>query len=232
MSELTKAFTAAVIGMVVVIYLGTAARADECSTTTYASFQTSYPYQVTDVQASGKPVLNGGLTRSCGHWWFDAWGSKDFSGKESFGNEVDLTAAYASTIGSFHYEALVSWWLLPDLGKINDDLVQLQLDVSRPFVLSSATITPYLRVTHLVGLGLYHDTDVGKAGIRFAVPLAAHWSLSGDAGVADDFTNDIVAKRLNASIGYDLGDGLSLNAGVKLADRLKPAFVLGISKQF
>ncbi len=136
-----------VIAVVIAMTLSTTtALAGDCSTTAYANFQTSYPYQVTDVQGSGKPVLNGGVTWTRGNWRFDAFGSKDLSGKERFGNEVDLTAAYASSVmtpvGHVHYEALVSWWLLPDFGKVGDDLVQLQFDAARPFVLFSTTVSP------------------------------------------------------------------------------------------
>lgn len=208
------------------------AHADECSTTAYATFQTSYPYQVTPVEGSLKPVLIGGATESCGKWWFDVSGPKDLSGKETFGNEVDLTAAYDSTASDFHYEALISWWMLPKFGSVRDDLLQMQFEVSRPFALRGMTIEPYVRMTHLQTFGAYANADVAKAGVRIEVPLATRWSLSGDAEVADDFSNGITIRRLNARVAYDMGGGWSANAGVKLADQLKPAYVLGIAKHF
>ncbi len=85
-------------------------------------------------------------------------------------------------------------------------------------------------MTHLVGLGTYRDSDGGKTGVRFTIPLSPRWSLSGDGGVADDFSRAVVAKRFNGRVGFDAGNGFRLSAGVELADRLKPAFVLGISK--
>jgi hypothetical protein len=204
----------------------------DCGTTAYTSFQTSYPYQVTDTEGSTKPVAQTGLTESCGHWWFDAFGSKDLTGTRTFGNEVDLTAAYDGALGQFHYEALASWWLLPHFDHLQDDILQLQLDVSRPFAWNVVTVAPYVRATHLQSFGAYRNAEVGKVGLRVSLPFRTHWSLSADAGVAKNFANGVTAKRLNASASYAFGSGWSVNAGVKLADHLKPAYVIGVTKHF
>lgn len=230
----TKQIVAIIVALVSFIVFGLVdlAHAGECSTTAYSSFQTSYPYQVTDIEGSDKPVVQGGLTKSCGHWWFDAFGSKDLTGKKTFGNEVDLTAAYDGTLGQFHYEALASWWMLPHFGRMQDDILQLQLDVSRPFAWKIVTVAPYVRVTHLQSFGAYHNAEVGKVGVRLSVPFAKRWSLSADAGMAHNFANGVTAARFNPSVSYTFGDGWTGSVGAKLASHLKPAFTIGVSKHF
>ncbi|MBU6323517.1 hypothetical protein KGQ55_02430 [Patescibacteria group bacterium] len=218
------------------LLLGSPARANDCNTTLYAKLGSAYQYQVLRVMGSQKSIAESEVTVSCGNWWFDLWGAKDLTGHQRFGNEVDVTAAYDTSIqtelGTFAIEGYASYGIVPDFRRMKDDLIQLYVDVGRPFSLRSATVTPYVRVIQLVGLGVYPNRVVIRSGTRFAMPLTSRLSFSADVATTSDLREDTVTARFVPAVSLDAGDGWAINADAKIADGLKPEFELGFSKKF
>lgn len=218
-----------------ILVLAFPARAEECSTTIYGKYATAYQYQVLRVMGSEKPILEGGTTVSCGNWWFDLWGAKDIFGHQTFGNEVDITAAYDTSVstglGTFTLEAYASYGAVPEFKRVDDDIIQLYVDVGRPFAFRSATVTPYVRVISVIGLGVYPNRLIIRSGARFSVPLTDHVSFSADVATTSDLHDDTVTKRFVPALTYDAGDGWSFSVDGKFADGLKPEFEIGFAKK-
>lgn len=212
------------------------ARADDCSTTWYEKYGTKYQYQVLRAMGSDKPILESGVTVSCGKWWFDLWSAKDLSGHRTFGNEVDLTAAYDTSLFADAWkvdiELYASYGAVPEFKKVKDDILEFYVDASHSFSVDSITITPYVRPIAIVGLGVYPNRIIIRSGTRFAMPLTDRVSLTADVATTSDFYEHSVTKRFVPAIRYDAGDGWALSVDAKLADHLKPEFEIGFSKTF
>src|SRR6185369_16010287 len=148
---------------------------------------------------SEKPILEGGTTVSCGHWWFDLWGAKDIFGHQTFGNEVDLTAAYDTSfdthLGKFDVELYASYGAVPDFKRVDDDIIQAYVDVGRTFTFRKMTVTPYVRVISVIGLGVYPNRLIIRSGARFTMPLTDRVSFSADVATTSDLHDDTVTKR-------------------------------------
>jgi hypothetical protein len=212
------------------------AHANECSTTTYGSYQSAYPYTLLNATATDKPVLQGGVTLSCNNWWLDVWGSKDLTGHERFGNEVYVTGAYASSLrtslGTFEYEAAVGYDALPDFARTKDDIVEFRLELALPLSFGSITVKPYIRPTGLIGFGVYENTMLIRSGVRFTIPVAQGVSLVGDAFDTQNLTNGNDTRRFYGSVKVNGGNGWSFKVGGKFAEREHSALEIGFSKTF
>lgn len=220
--------------------VATATPALACQTTVYGGLWDDSLLQ--DIKYNvGEPVLQGGVTQTCGHHSFDVWTSFGLSGNNDYGNrgyedELDLTYKFADTyespIGPLNFEASVAYWVLADFGETDDDLIGSYVQVGRPFAVGQATVTPYVRLTQWTGMGIIEDQTLVRPGVGLALPLGGDWSVSSDLSMVDNLTTDDSHFRGTAGISYSLSETTSLSVIGKFAEDADPAFGFTFSRTF
>ena len=219
----------------------TSASAAECNRSAYASVGTAYPIQEAGYLATEKPVLQSGVTLSCGPWSYDLWTSYELSNRSPYGargegDEWDLTIGYADEIqtaaGPIAFELSGSYWALTSLGRMADDIVELYADVGRPFTIGGITIGPFFRVTEWVGLGAFPSSTFVRPGVRIEIPLSSRLTARGDVSRSFDLSDRLAVTHGEAALEYALTDTWSVSVSVQATEGIRTVGFLGISKSF
>ena len=217
----------------------------DCSFLAYTTAYTGYVYQDFGKWGDHKPVLQSGITTTCGSWNVDVWNSSELSttgryGKRGGGDEGDLTVYYSDTVqtslGPISYQFGGAYYALgygkDGLDASKDDTAYGYLQVGRSFAVGTTTLTPFVRPSIYQHMSNQSPDYVLRYGICFDVPLAEHFSLRGDVTAASIFNQHRTVFRPTIWLAASLGNGWEIDAGLKTTNDTGPAWYVGLNKAF
>lgn len=212
---------------------GAAASAQECTDVAYSRVADGYIYKDFGSVASDEPVIQGGITRTCGNWSYDVWASIGSNG--GLANEVDGSVFYNTTAGPFTVQLSGQYYavnLHDSLLDASDDMVELYADVSLPITRGRFTVAPLVRVIEVVGIDELPTQTLISPGARFSYQATSHLTVAVDLRESVNLTNGSSTFRFESSLGWQLSDRTSVRFGYEGTDRTRSVFSIGASHRF
>ncbi len=219
-----------------------------CEKSVSATVTSLYPYWDIGYLVYDGPAQQTDFQLQCGpHWNLSLWASKALAPKdkgetENYGNEVEFTATYStsleSPLGPLEVTASAAYWAISPLPSLSDDIVDIHLKVGRPFEIGRLTVTPYVEPFARLGVSSAPNAAPREffvsVGADFNFPINEKWEVDAHvwhvASYSATYGNTPI--RVDAEVTRKIGGGFEVVASGKWATTMPAIFSIGIAKSF